>query len=219
MADTVDPETRSRMMRGIRGINTKPELSVRSRLHAAGFGYGCIVRIYPAGLILSCRVTTLSCSFTVATDTDTRIVASQQRLRPAPNSGRQNSPSLRSETGATLLIYSIGGSESRSYGSAGSDHCPVLTRQPVSSSMRSSLKMAMSKYGVQRWTKKSLSIVEAAGHYMLARSMSAVRAGRTDYPSICWPDRLSPQHAQILARGVRSGRPQAMQGGPSKARR
>lgn len=40
MADIVDPETRSRMMRGIRGANTKPEMNVRRRLHAAGFRYG-----------------------------------------------------------------------------------------------------------------------------------------------------------------------------------
>lgn len=40
MVDVVDPETRSRMMSGIRGANTKPELNVRRRLHAAGFRYG-----------------------------------------------------------------------------------------------------------------------------------------------------------------------------------
>lgn len=40
MADIVEPEIRSRMMRGIRGANTKPELNVRRRLHAAGFRYG-----------------------------------------------------------------------------------------------------------------------------------------------------------------------------------
>ncbi|WP_156841270.1 very short patch repair endonuclease [Novosphingobium aquimarinum] len=40
MVDVVNPETRSRMMSGIRGANTKPELKVRRRLHAAGFRYG-----------------------------------------------------------------------------------------------------------------------------------------------------------------------------------
>ena len=40
MADVVDSETRSRMMSNIRGANTKPELNVRRRLHAAGFRYG-----------------------------------------------------------------------------------------------------------------------------------------------------------------------------------
>lgn len=40
MVDVVNPETRSRMMSGIRGANTKPELNVRRRLHAAGFRYG-----------------------------------------------------------------------------------------------------------------------------------------------------------------------------------
>ncbi|WP_177168769.1 very short patch repair endonuclease [Nitrosovibrio sp. Nv6] len=39
MADVVDPPTRSRMMAGIRGANTKPELLLRRRLHAAGLRY------------------------------------------------------------------------------------------------------------------------------------------------------------------------------------
>lgn len=39
MADIVDPKTRSRMMSGIRGKNTKPELIVRSLLHKQGFRF------------------------------------------------------------------------------------------------------------------------------------------------------------------------------------
>ncbi len=39
MADIVDPETRSRMMSGIEGKNTKPELALRRALHARGFRY------------------------------------------------------------------------------------------------------------------------------------------------------------------------------------
>jgi DNA mismatch endonuclease (patch repair protein) len=39
MADVVDKATRSRMMSGIRGKNTKPELLVRKALHAKGFRY------------------------------------------------------------------------------------------------------------------------------------------------------------------------------------
>ena len=39
MADVVDPATRSRMMSGIRGKNTKPELVIRKALHARGFRY------------------------------------------------------------------------------------------------------------------------------------------------------------------------------------
>lgn len=39
MADIVDKRTRSRMMSGIRGRHTKPELSVRKALSAAGFRY------------------------------------------------------------------------------------------------------------------------------------------------------------------------------------
>ena len=38
-ADTVSPEVRSRMMAGIRGSNTKPELAVRSALHRRGFRF------------------------------------------------------------------------------------------------------------------------------------------------------------------------------------
>lgn len=43
MADVVDAATRSRMMSGIRGKNTKPELTVRLGLHAMGFRY----RLHP----------------------------------------------------------------------------------------------------------------------------------------------------------------------------
>jgi DNA mismatch endonuclease (patch repair protein) len=39
MADIVSPEKRSRMMSGIRGKNTKPEIIVRKLLHAAGFRF------------------------------------------------------------------------------------------------------------------------------------------------------------------------------------
>lgn len=39
MADIVDAKTRSRMMSGIRGKNTKPELLLRGELHSAGLRY------------------------------------------------------------------------------------------------------------------------------------------------------------------------------------
>lgn len=39
MADIVDPQTRSRMMSGIRGKNTRPEMLVRRLLHAMGYRY------------------------------------------------------------------------------------------------------------------------------------------------------------------------------------
>lgn len=39
MVDVVDKVTRSRMMSGIKGKNTKPELLVRKALHARGFRY------------------------------------------------------------------------------------------------------------------------------------------------------------------------------------
>ena len=39
LADIVSPETRSRMMSGIRGKNTKPELSLRQGLHRLGLCY------------------------------------------------------------------------------------------------------------------------------------------------------------------------------------
>lgn len=39
MSDVVDSQTRSRMMSGIKGKNTKPELTVRSALHGMGFRF------------------------------------------------------------------------------------------------------------------------------------------------------------------------------------
>ncbi len=38
-ADTVTPDVRSRMMAGIRGSNTKPEMAIRSELHRLGFRF------------------------------------------------------------------------------------------------------------------------------------------------------------------------------------
>ncbi len=39
MTDIVDPRTRSRMMAGIKGKNTRPELALRRAMHARGFRY------------------------------------------------------------------------------------------------------------------------------------------------------------------------------------
>ena len=39
MIDVVDKKTRSRMMAGIRGRDTRPELKVRCYLHAAGLRF------------------------------------------------------------------------------------------------------------------------------------------------------------------------------------
>ena len=39
MTDLVDKTTRSRMMSGIRGKDTKPELAIRQGLHRLGFRY------------------------------------------------------------------------------------------------------------------------------------------------------------------------------------
>lgn len=39
MTDIVDSATRSRMMSGIRGKNTKPEMLIRSQLHRRGFRF------------------------------------------------------------------------------------------------------------------------------------------------------------------------------------
>jgi DNA mismatch endonuclease, patch repair protein len=46
LPDVVDQQTRSRMMSGIRGRNTKPELLIRRGLFARGFRY----RLHAAGL-------------------------------------------------------------------------------------------------------------------------------------------------------------------------
>ena len=47
MVDIVDAATRSRMMSGIRGRNTKPELLIRSLLHRQGFRFRLDVRDLP----------------------------------------------------------------------------------------------------------------------------------------------------------------------------
>ena len=47
MADVVDSATRSRMMSGIRGTNTKPERQVRSLLHRHGFRFRLHARELP----------------------------------------------------------------------------------------------------------------------------------------------------------------------------
>lgn len=47
MADIVPKEVRSRMMAGIGGKNTRPELLVRKGLHAAGFRYRLHDRALP----------------------------------------------------------------------------------------------------------------------------------------------------------------------------
>ena len=47
MVDVVDPATRSRMMSGIRGKDTKPELLVRKYLHARGLRFRLHVKDLP----------------------------------------------------------------------------------------------------------------------------------------------------------------------------
>lgn len=47
MVDVVDAATRSRMMSGIRGRNTKPEILIRSLLHRHGFRFRLDVRELP----------------------------------------------------------------------------------------------------------------------------------------------------------------------------
>jgi len=47
MADVVPADVRSRMMAGIRGTNTKPELLLRRGLHARGFRYRLHDRTLP----------------------------------------------------------------------------------------------------------------------------------------------------------------------------
>lgn len=47
MTDVVDKDTRSRMMSGIRGRNTHPEILVRSLLHASGFRFRLHVKNLP----------------------------------------------------------------------------------------------------------------------------------------------------------------------------
>lgn len=47
MPERISPETRSRMMAGIRGRDTKPELMIRCYLHAQGFRFRLVARDLP----------------------------------------------------------------------------------------------------------------------------------------------------------------------------
>lgn len=47
MVDVVNAVTRSRMMSGIQGKNTKPEISIRQALHARGYRYRLHVKKLP----------------------------------------------------------------------------------------------------------------------------------------------------------------------------
>lgn len=47
LVDVVDVRTRSRMMAGIRGRNTRPELTIRRGLHRRGFRYRLHSRVMP----------------------------------------------------------------------------------------------------------------------------------------------------------------------------
>lgn len=47
MVDIVSPEVRSRMMSGIRGKDTKPEMTIRKGLHCRGFRYRLHARELP----------------------------------------------------------------------------------------------------------------------------------------------------------------------------
>lgn len=55
MADIVNKQTRSRMMAGIRGKDTQPELALRRALHARGFRFRLHAKILPGrpDLVLS----------------------------------------------------------------------------------------------------------------------------------------------------------------------
>ena len=47
LIDVVDKTTRSRMMAGIRGRDTQPEVKLRHRLHAMGFRYRLHLNVLP----------------------------------------------------------------------------------------------------------------------------------------------------------------------------
>ena len=51
MVDIVDSATRSRMMSGIRGRNTKPEVLIRSLLHRQGFRFRLTARALPGRFV------------------------------------------------------------------------------------------------------------------------------------------------------------------------
>ena len=90
MADVVDRQTRSRMMAGIKGKDTKPNWCCAEQCMLAASGIGFMPRPWPARQILCCRSTGRLSSFMVASGTDTTTAGSRPTPQPVASSGRRS---------------------------------------------------------------------------------------------------------------------------------
>jgi DNA mismatch endonuclease Vsr len=90
MADVIDKATRSRMMAGIRGVNTVPEVKLRQALHAAGFRYRLHAKDLPENRIWPFCALALSCLCMAAFGTATATANGLQIHLQTPNSGRRS---------------------------------------------------------------------------------------------------------------------------------
>ena len=91
MPDVVDRQTRSRMMSGIRGKDTKPEMIVRRYLHARGFRYRLHDKRLPGrpDLVFPRYRTVLFVHG--ASGISTQVAASRRLLQRMPISGSTSS--------------------------------------------------------------------------------------------------------------------------------
>ena len=95
MTDVVDRATRSRMMSGIGGKNTKPELVLRRALHSRGLRYRLHDRKLPELRTFLSVASGPCASYTDASGTVTKIVPMQLFPLPDLSSGRPNSGKCR----------------------------------------------------------------------------------------------------------------------------
>ena len=88
--DIVSKEIRSRMMSGIKGKNTQPEIMVRKLLHAQGFRYRLHVKSLPGKPDIVLKSTKSVYLYTAVSGIDIVNVNTLQHLLPEQNSGPRN---------------------------------------------------------------------------------------------------------------------------------
>ena len=139
MTDIVDQQTRSRMMSGIRGKNTKPELALRRALHAAVSASGFIPARFMVGRTLSFRSTAPWSSSTAASGIVTRAVATPPPQRPGRSSGRRSL--TRTSLGTAPFVQNSSKTDGE-WRRCGSAHC--------GSRIRLALQLIVSRPGCSR---------------------------------------------------------------------
>jgi DNA mismatch endonuclease (patch repair protein) len=116
MTDIVDQATRSRMMSGIRGRDTKPEMVVRRALHAAGLRYRLHVRDLPGrpDIVLPGRRTAVfvhGCFWhrhpgcRLAATPSTRPEFWQAKFEGNVRRDRQSSEALKAQGWAVVVVW------------------------------------------------------------------------------------------------------------------